>query len=173
MKQSQNVPSSAGEVSMDYEFVDFEVIREGWNRYRLEDGSILKVKFILINAITEKNFAKIIKKTKPGKAQKVDFAIQPETVFGIEAPMNLRGEPDTKKYTETELLSSIVKKDIDFEAITETWNIYKLKNGLTLKVRNSPINVSRTSKFDERGLPLYVIESAADIKITLSQSKNE
>lgn len=81
--------------------------------------------------------------------------------------MRLRGEPDTKTYTIKELRSSIVKEDLDFEPLKQTWNAYNLENGIAIKVRNSPINVSRTSKFDNRGLPIYLVDSTADVKVKL------
>jgi hypothetical protein len=151
----------------DFVFVDFEAVREGWNRYKLEDGSILKTKFVLISTIMEKNFKEIMERAKTEKGLKMGFGFQSHNVIGVEASVGLRGQPDTKTYPLEELRSSIVNEDIDFEVITETWNVYKLENGIVIKVRNAPISVSRTSKFDSRGLPIYLVDSTADVKVTL------
>lgn len=158
----------AKKVPADFVFADFEVVREGWNRYRLlEDNTILKTKFVLINVIMEKNYKEIMEKAKTEKGLKMGFGFKSQNVIGVEVPMRSRGEPDTKKYTIKELRSSIVKEDLDFETLKETWNVYKLKNGIEIKVRNTPINVSRTSKFDDRGLPIYLVDSTADLKVKL------
>jgi len=166
-------PLITGKVPADFVVVDFEVVREGWNRYKLEDEAVLKTKFVLISVVAEKNFKEIIERAKTEKGLKVGFGFQSHNVVGVEAPMRLRGEPDTKTYTIEELRSSIVKEDLDFEVLTETWNVYKLENGVMIKVRNAPINVSRTSKFDSRGLPIYLVDSTADVKVSLKEERND
>ena len=50
--------------------------------------------------------------------------------------------------------------------MAQRWNIYELADGMfEMKVRNSPINISRTNKFDVYGIPIYLVDSTADIKI--------
>lgn len=163
----KSVSISAEKMPPDFVFADFEVVREGWNKYKLEDGSILKSKFVLIHIIMEKNYKEIIEKAKTKKGLTIKLALQSRNVVGVESPMKLRGEPDTKTYTTRELRSFIAKEDLDFETLTERWNIYKLENGITVKIRNAPIRISRTSKFDSQGLPIYLIDSTADVKVTL------
>jgi len=157
------------ELPKDFVFVDFEVLREGWNRYKLEDESILKTKFVLMNIMLEKNYKEIMERQKTEKGLKMGIGFQSHIIVGVEAPPKLRGEPDTKTYSVEELRSSIVKEDLDFEAVTETWNFYALENGITIKVRNTPISVSRTNKFDKQGLPIYLVDSTADMKVALSK----
>lgn len=154
----------------DFVFVDFKVKREEWNRYELQDenGSILKMKFVLINVFMEKDFRKKIEiaGTEKEKA-KLGFRMQSQNIIGVEVPFELRGEPSTQNYTLGELRASVVKEDIDFEVITERWNIYELADGiLEMKVRNSPINVSRTNKFDVQGLPIYMVDSTVNVKLS-------
>jgi len=158
---------SVAKAPRDFVFVDFEVVREGWNRYRLEDETLLKAKFVLISVAMEKNYKEMMERAKTEKGLKMEFGFNSQNVIGVEAPERLRGEPDTKTYTIEELRSSIVKEDLDFEVQTEIWNVYKLKNGITIKARNAPISVSRTSKFDSRGLPIYLVDWTADVKVIL------
>jgi len=160
---------SVEKVPPDFVFVDFEVVREGWSRYRLEDETILKSKFVLISVAMEKNYMEIMERAKTEKGLKIGFSFNSQNVIGVEAPMRLRGEPDTKTCTIEELRSSIVEEDLDFEIQTEIWNVYKLKNGITVKVRNAPISISRTSKFDSRGLPIYLVDWTADVKVKLPE----
>jgi hypothetical protein len=49
--------------------------------------------------------------------------------------------------------------DIDFEEIEERWNVYKLKDGTTLKVRLIVTSVKRLKKHNPDGTPIYLINS--------------
>jgi len=161
------------EVPRDFIFVDFKVKREQWNKYKLEDGSILKTKFVLINVLMEKDFEEKIKTARAKKEKvKLGFGIQSKNVVGVEVPPKLRGEPSTERYSSDELRASVVEEDVEvIEVITQRWNVYDLANGVfEMKVRNSPINVSRTNKFDVYGIPIYLVDSTADIKIRAIKS---
>jgi len=173
-KQVSTPPPKKVKERLDFVYADFEVVRERLNKYKLEDNSILKTKFVLINVILEKTldeavkeFEILIEKGKKPEGLKMGIGFQSRNIMGIEAPRRLRGEPSSKTYKIEELRASIVKDDLDFEVSEETWNSYKLKNGITLKIRSSPISVSRTSKFDIRGTPIYVVDFGADIKMDL------
>lgn len=150
---------------LDLKPIEFVVEKEVWNRYRLEDNAILKTKFVLINVFAEKDFEEKVERIKKAeKDVKVDFELQSSNVVGVTVPPNLIGEPSNQQYSLQELEASVVKDEIDFETITESWNIYKLEGGIILKVRNSPIRVRRTNKFDSRGIPIYLVDFVADVK---------
>jgi hypothetical protein len=162
----ERIPESKKSL-IDFEYVDFIVVREAWNRYRLEDKAILKTKFVLINVFAERNYLEKLKKAKAEKGKAgFAFKVQSSNVVGVEIPPSLLGEPSAEGYTFQELESSIAKEDIDFEAISETWNVYKLASEVEMKVRNSPVRVRRTSKFDSHGVPIYLVDFSADIKVS-------
>jgi hypothetical protein len=48
---------------------------------------------------------------------------------------------------------------IDFEEKEEHWNVYKLKDGTTLKVKLILIEVKRLKKYNPDGTPIYAIRS--------------
>jgi len=50
-------------------------------------------------------------------------------------------------------------EDVDFEEKEEHWNIYKLKDGTTLKVRLLLIGVRKLKKHNPDGTPIYMINS--------------
>jgi hypothetical protein len=50
-------------------------------------------------------------------------------------------------------------EDVDFEEVKEYWNVYKLKDGTTLKVKLVLIGVKRLKKHNPDGTPIYVIQS--------------
>jgi GTP:adenosylcobinamide-phosphate guanylyltransferase len=49
--------------------------------------------------------------------------------------------------------------DIDFKEQEEQWNIYKLSDGTTLKVKLVLTGVKRLNKYSEDGEPIYLIRS--------------
>jgi len=151
----------------DFVFVNFEVVREGWNVYKLEDGSLLKTKLVFIDVMAEKDFREKIERAKTEKGVKSGIWFSSSNVVGVEAPLGLRGEPSTRTFSQDELRASVVKNDIDFEVIKETWNVYRLDKGIEVKARSSPINIARTSKFDSKGLPIYLVDSTVSIKVAL------
>jgi hypothetical protein len=150
---------------IDFEYVAFTVEREAWNKYKLDDKAILKTKFILINVFAERDHLLKLKKAKEEKGKAgFAFKIQSSTVMGVEVPLSMLGEPGKEGYTFQDLESSVVKKDIDFETISETWNVYELATEIEMKVRNSPVRIGKTSKFDSHGVPIYLVDFSADIK---------
>jgi hypothetical protein len=50
-------------------------------------------------------------------------------------------------------------EDIDFEEMEEHWNVYKLKDGTTLKVKLILTGVKRLKKHNPDGTPLYLVNS--------------
>ncbi|MGB9615405.1 MAG: hypothetical protein ACPL3B_07885, partial [Fervidobacterium sp.] len=94
---------------LDLKPIEFEVEKEVWNRYRLEDDAILKTKFVLINVFAEKAFEEKVERIKKGeKNVKVDFEFQSSNVVGVTVPPNLIGEPSNQQYPLQELEASVV-----------------------------------------------------------------
>ena len=55
--------------------------------------------------------------------------------------------------------------DIDFEEVEERWNIYKLDDGTTLKVKLVLQGVKRLKKWNPDGSPIYVINSKNLVRV--------
>jgi hypothetical protein len=49
--------------------------------------------------------------------------------------------------------------DIDFEESKEYWNIYKLKDGTTLKIKLVLVGIKRLKKHNPDGTPIYMINA--------------
>jgi len=159
-------------VLTDAKFIDFEIEKEEWNDYRLADGSMLKARFVLTGTLMEKTIDEIRKELKtlaPDQDAKIGFGIRSQRLFSVESPSKLRGTPDPKKYSFEELRDFIVEEDIDFETVKATWNSYLLENGMRVKCRLSPTTVSKTSKFDDAGMPIYIVDATLEVKITMPE----
>ncbi len=57
-------------------------------------------------------------------------------------------------------------EEIDFEAVREEWNEYRLKDGATLKVKLILLGVHRTNQYDHLGKPVYIISSQNVVRVT-------
>lgn len=69
-------------------------------------------------------------------------------------------------------------EDIDFEEKEEHWNVYRLKDGTTIKVKLILIGVKRLKKHNPDGTPLYMINAqnvvrAVDIPKSLMAKQKE
>lgn len=156
----------------EFEYINFTIEKESWNRYKLEDGTILKSKFVLINIIAKKGIEEKLKKAKTEKVNiPLDLSLQPSNVVGVEVSPVLIGEPSTEICPISSLKDYIVAADLDFETISETWNQYllsfpKSNQTINLRVKSSPTKISRTSKFDRFGFPIYLADFTAEMKIS-------
>ena len=57
-------------------------------------------------------------------------------------------------------------EEVDFENEKEEWNVYKLSDGSTLKVKLVLVNVVRSrDKYDPLGNPIYGITSQNIVKV--------
>lgn len=56
-------------------------------------------------------------------------------------------------------------EDIDFEEREERWNIYKLKDGTTLKVKLILTGIKRLKKHNPDGTPIYLINSQNIVRV--------
>jgi len=149
-------------------FIDFEVEREDWNEYRLKDGTFLRAKLVFSGFLMDKNIDELAKEVKLGKKLNVGLGFKSTPVFGVELPHGLRGTPDPTQYSKAQL-QALITEEVDFETTKAVWNSYLLKNGIRIKVRLSPVSISRTSKFDDAGIPVYWVEYGVDVKIMLPE----
>jgi hypothetical protein len=148
-------------------FVSFQIKREDWNLYKLEDESLLKARLVLKSFLMEGKIDDMETQIKLGQKAKLGVNFSPQVIYAIEAPSKLRGTPDSKIYSAEEYKASITQGDMDFETIKETWNLYELENGIALRIRTSPAVVSKTSKFESGGMPVYLIAGNVEMKIDL------
>jgi len=130
------------EKNSPYNFLDFKVLNEPWNLYELEDHSILKVKVVLINVIKENGV----------------FSLQTRNVIGVIPNPSLIGSPSSPLKPGETLDSYIEKEDlkiVDEKAVD--WNEYEIPSeNMRLSIKGIPVIISRTSRRDEKGIPLYL-----------------
>ena len=139
---------------LDFDFIKFKTISEGWNLYELEDKSVIKAKVLVISVVSYKK--------KPEDKRIPDLGVNLEVVTGVESYPGVRGEPSEETYT-IEQLNSFVEKgkaDMKITSIRDEWNGYELPDGTKLYLKNAITRVGRTSKFDKIGNPMYVMQNS-------------
>lgn len=150
-------------------FLDFTIEREEWNKYRLNDGELLRVKLVMTGFYMEETLEKLVKRVKPKQDLVLNLGIGSRPLYSLEAPSAVRGKAASKGYTKEELLNSVIEEEVDFETTRASWNSYLLENGIHIKARINPIAIRKTDKFDIIGNPVYLFESGVDIKISLPE----
>ena len=159
-------------VAKNARFTSFTIEKEGWNLYNVSDGSLVRARVLLAGFLMESKLEDLVKELKPGQKPRLRLAFNPRQVISVESPTELRGKPDSKTYTLTELRASIVVEDIDFDTVKEVWNLYKLENGIKVKLRITPTIISKTNKFDSGGMPIYVVDSNIGVKVEFPEHIN-
>ncbi|XES77824.1 MAG: hypothetical protein ACBZ72_02825 [Candidatus Bathyarchaeia archaeon] len=150
-------------------FADFKISREDWDIHKLEDGTKIRSKVVLMTYMSDKSLEDAELQIRDGKIPTLETTFNFQTLMAIEAPIELRGKPDKATYNPKELKPCIVAPHLNFETQFQAWNIYNLGYGHILKLRLTPIDFSRTSKHDANGMPVYVFDSNVEAKLILSQ----
>ena len=134
--------------------LDFAVSKEDWSRYDLSDSSILKIKLVV---------TKIRKKNS-------DYNLDVQNIIVVLS--NERGQPDSKVYTPSELQQAKTQ-DISYSIITQDWNEYVVDDGTNIKVQPIVTRVSKTSKFDLHGDPIYLVNVQGNVVIEPPETLNQ
>lgn len=129
-------------------------MREPWNKYELADGAIVKIKVVV---------TKVRKKQVDEKSGEYGFGSQTIAVVLSDE----KGPPETRAYSPQELQEAVIKEDIRYTTISEEWNEYVLDDGARLRLKVTLVRVSKTSKYDKDGEPVYLTETSvmAQLKV--------
>jgi len=133
--------------------IDFEIIKEPWNKYQLTDNSILKTRTIL----------KKIERVMVG--DKLSFIMDAQTLTVIYADPSLKGTPNTRPITKEDIIKSVDKPDMRYDTLAQEFNEYLLDDGTKIKIFTNVTGVSRTTLKDGKGDPVYSVQSSNTIEV--------
>jgi hypothetical protein len=91
----------------------------------------------------------------------LDIDLQPITVVLT----NEQGDPNTKTYSTQELKAAIIQNEVRFVMISQDWNEYVVDDGTRIRIQPIILRVAKTSKFDGRGMPTYMVDTQATVQI--------
>jgi hypothetical protein len=132
--------------------LEFKILKEDWFVYKLKDGSILKIKPVLMRVFETGQ-------VHPETGKKV-YEFEGTTIIAVRSPENLKGKPTLPLPPPQEALK-LDKEEIDIEeTIQEPWNLYELENGEKIKQKIVILNIYKIKdKYDKDGNPYYIVQS--------------
>jgi len=158
-KMARKLPSVVLPENDSYE--EFNILKEDWNTYRLEDGAVLKVRQILVKIAKQK----MIDPAEPSMSIEMS-----NLLTAIFPPANLRGVPSSQQYGPQELSQSVVLPNMKCVPTNEVTNEYMTKSGVKMLFQIAALNVARTNKFGPLGDPVYVVNAQTNVQILPSTS---
>lgn len=149
-----------GTPSADFEIVDVASANEGWSTYKLVDGTILKVRNVIIKALRLSSF---------DQQGNPIYNLNALTISGVVPTKSVLGK-QSAPFTQEELSASIIDPDIKFEAIQEPWNKYVLTDGTEIEIKTVLGTVSKTNKYGPYGEPIYLTNAPYNFKVKIPNS---
>ncbi len=136
---------------MTSKFIDFEVLKESWGKYQLDDQSILKIKFILTDVKISQNLGK------------TNYDTSLQNIQVIYPAEHLIGKPNKSVFSNELLKNNIEKDDVSLNTLIAPANEYFLDNRTKIKIFPQVIKASRTSLKNRFGFPIYLINTNVTI----------
>ena len=107
------------QVEMRAAFLNVSIVKEGWNEYRLEDGTLLWMRQI----------TKRVNMSRASDGGLEDAADNSDPIVMTICPLELMGAPSTGDRGGGDLRGSIVNENMKFTRLMETRNEYLLPTG--------------------------------------------
>jgi len=132
--------------------LEFKILKEDWFVYKLVDGTILKIKPVLIKVLETDQI-------NPDTGKKI-YEFEGTNIVFVKSPENLKGVPTLPLPPPPEALK-LEKEEVDIEeTIQEPWNLYELENGEKIKQKLIVASIYRIkNKYSRDGNPYYVVQS--------------
>ena len=143
--------------NMARKYIDFEVIKESWNKYSLQDGTKFKVRSILQSVWAEKVGGKI--KHNVEVAQHQVWLCDP----------TVQGKPSTEQYEPKQLEENIEVKRCPYTTIQYEPSEYVLDDGSRIVLHDTLVNIARTSLFNAVGDRIYIVTSTGQMSVAPPQ----
>lgn len=139
--------------------VDFEVIAEPWTRYRLKDGTIIRLRLPVF---------KIFEGVARGPMGYPNFRIGSQSSVSAVVPEHLKGNPSSVKEVTP---GDFVEESKIVQRLEGEWQVYKTESGWIVKVRPVVRKIFKSNKFNDDREPIYnvnweVLTDAVKAEIT-------
>lgn len=144
---------------MGRRYVDFEIIKEAWNKYDLQDGTMLKARTTLQSVWLERD----------GTRSKHSVEVSQNQVWMCDPA--LQGAPDTRKHTQDQLKASIEIQRCAYTTMQYEPSEYILDDGTHMVLHNTLINIARTGLFNHAGDRIYIATITGHLNVTPAQQR--
>ena len=145
-------PTQVESQGLEPEYLPFEVLSEPWSRFRLEDGTNLRVRFILL---------KMLRAPGETPAGLKSASLSSQITVAVEPPAGLRGPPAPVP-SPTEI-SQHIERDVAFESLDVAPSVYRFEKDRTLVVTTNLVRVRRTTLFGPDGDRIYQVETGSQV----------
>lgn len=132
-----------------YGYVNFQSVpEEKWSIYKLEDGTILKLKATPLKFLKKDDMVLLnpMFLVVPFASPQARESVESRRIVTPEFPL-----------TETEMKDQIKKADMKFEVIQEPWNEYTLDGDIQYSIKLVAVIISSTYLQDPAGEPVYLV----------------
>ena len=139
------------------EDVDLNIVELNFNKYSVEDGTILRVLDIP---------TKVLRLTEFDAKGYPQYVFQGRYTVSALVPAKLRGKPSKEPFNQ----KKDVTEQLDFSSIVEPWNTFELADGTRLKTRLIIYDVFRSKKKNNFGEPIYVVNGNTSVNTKVPES---
>ena len=136
-------------VARIWEDLEFDIVKETWNTYYLEDGVRIRGRTILKKLMRRR------------RGSKYEFTADFQNIFTTIAPTHLRGRPGNPLTREEMMNAAKIGRPVRVVDSREDWNVYLVPDmNMRLKVKLTVVEVYRIpGRYDKYGEPIYAIRS--------------
>ena len=133
----------------------FETVHEGWSVYKVNDGAQIKMRLIMLKMYI----------TGLDQSGNLEVGAASRLLFAVTVPPKLKGAPSKGPITPKEIQETIIQGDMSFKPVNEEWNEYKI-DGVSVSVKVIATIISKSSKFDANGDPVYNVQNQPIVKVS-------
>lgn len=139
---------------MPKRMVDFDVLKENWHEYELEDDTVVRSKVVLLKILNASPSEKSAKMPK--------FLLSSKLLNVVHSPDHLKGKKG-RSWPVSELEKFITEPNMKFRRLRDGGLAeYKTKKAI-IAIRSRIIQIDKTSKYDVEGNPAYIIRTEGDV----------
>ena len=139
---------------MSKRYLDFEVDKEEWSAYSLQDGTKIKIRAMLEGVKVE--------------GQQNEMRIELKVVCLCDE--SVRGEPTQEQYTQEQLQQSIEIEHCQYTTLHYEPSVYVLDNNTRVVIHHNVINIARTHLYDQQGDRIYNVNASASMTAQVPRS---
>lgn len=143
---------------MSRKYLDFEIIKESWNKYSLQDGTKVKVRAILKSVWAE----------QAGGKTRHNAEIDTYQVWLCDPAV--QGGPGANAYTQQQMEAGIEVKHCNYTTLQYEPSEYELDDGARIILHTTLVNIARTRLFNAVGDRIYLVTLTGQMNVTPPQN---
>lgn len=124
--------------------IEFEIMKEPWNKYELQDNTLLKTRLVLTR----------VQRTSMGDGGQ-NYSVDVQFITVVSVDPTLKGDPNPNPVTNKDILSNVEIEDMHYRSLAHESNEYVLDDRTKIVIHTNIDNVLRSKLKDNRGEPIY------------------